>query len=167
MCMKLTLTPSQRTHPCRKIRNWRSWHAALFSVCCVWDTLMKGDFSHVSSSFPLQNTPRIHGNFCKLWHCLHSSKQCWQKQPGRINERSELACKTVQCIGSNQGRRAIQRALHTRLIEKNKTDLLVKQFTVKHLTFTMVVVQFVNDLGKDRTITVARNYSRAKDSCTD
>lgn len=49
--------------------------------------LTNGDFSHVFSS-SLQNTPQPHGNFYKLWHCLHSSKSCWQKELGRINERS-------------------------------------------------------------------------------
>lgn len=44
-------------------------------------------------------------------------------------------------------------ALHTRLIEKNKTDLWVKQFTVNCLTFTMVIVQLVNELRKD-TVTM-------------
>lgn len=35
---------------------------------------------------------------------------------------------------------------------------------MKGLTFTMVIVQFVNELGKDKTI-FARN--RSGDSCTD
>lgn len=41
----------------------------------------------------------------------------------------------------------------------------MKQFTMKNLTFTMVIVQFVNELRKDTTIMVAMNYSG--DSCTD
>lgn len=46
-------------------------------------------------------------------------------------------------------------ALRSRLIEKNKTDLWVKQFTVNCLAFTMVIVQLVNELGKDTVTTLA------------